>query len=58
MFELSVAGVDTLELEAVQTDDDGADGTEPATFVALALGGVALMAALAALIMARSRPPA
>jgi uncharacterized protein YcnI len=38
-------------------DDDGVDGTEPAAFVALLVGGVALVAALAALVMARRRPP-
>jgi uncharacterized protein YcnI len=38
--------------------DEGADGTGTATFVALALGGVALVAALAALIMGRKRLPA
>ena len=38
--------------------DDGEDGTDTATFVALALGGVALVAALAALIMGTKRPPA
>ena len=40
------------------SDDDGEDGTDTATFVALALGGVALVAALAALIMGRKRVPA
>lgn len=37
--------------------DDGADGTDLATFAALALGGVALVAALAALVMGRRRLP-
>ena len=37
--------------------DDGADGTDFATFVALALGGVALVGALAALVMGRRRLP-
>ena len=46
------------EVAASNPDDDGEDGTDAATFVALALGGLALVAALAALIMGRKRPPA
>ena len=38
-------------------DDDGVDRTDTATFIALALGGVALVAALAALVMGRKRIP-
>jgi periplasmic copper chaperone A len=44
--------------EADDDDDDGEDGTDTGTFIALAVGGLALVAALAALIMGRSRPPA
>jgi uncharacterized protein YcnI len=42
---------------AANPDDKGADGTDFGTFAALALGGVALVAALAALLMGRRRIP-
>jgi uncharacterized protein len=42
---------------AEDPDDDGVDGTEPIAFAALLLAGVATVAAIAALIFARKRPP-
>ena len=42
---------------AADPSDKGADGTDTATFAALALGGAALVAAVAALIMGRRRIP-
>ena len=43
--------------ETSDPGDEGEDGTDMATFAALALGGVALVGALAALIMGRRRIP-
>ena len=39
-------------------DDTGKDGTEPATFAALLVSGLAMMGAVAALVFARVREPA
>jgi uncharacterized protein YcnI len=50
-------GGDESAAPAANTADDGEDGTDPATFAALALGGVALVGALTALIMGRRRIP-
>jgi uncharacterized protein YcnI len=41
----------------VDPDDDAENGTDPLAFAALFVGGVALVAALAALVMARQRVP-
>jgi uncharacterized protein len=46
------------EAAASSGDDEGEDGTDPAAFIALAVAGVALIAAVTALIFARKRPPA
>jgi uncharacterized protein YcnI len=43
--------------DSADAGDKGADGTGTATFAALVLGGAALVAALAALIMGRRRIP-
>jgi uncharacterized protein YcnI len=42
---------------ATASNDQGVDGTSTATFALLALGGLALMGAVAALVMGRSRVP-
>lgn len=41
-----------------ETEDGDDDGTEPIVFVSLVVAGAALVAAVAALIMGRKRPPA
>lgn len=45
------------DTESSDAKDDGENGTDLATFAVLELGGVALVAALAALIMGRHRIP-
>lgn len=39
-------------------DDSGKHGTEPTTFAALLVSGLAIMAAVSALVFARARQPA
>jgi periplasmic copper chaperone A len=41
----------------VDPDDDAENGTDPVAFLSLLVGGVALVAAIAALVMARQRVP-
>lgn len=61
--ELIAAGgdgydTDDTEDDAAYGDAKGEDGTEPATFLALLIAGMATMAAVAALIFATKRVPA
>jgi uncharacterized protein YcnI len=51
------SGGESGDEAAAAGDDDGVDGTDTATFAALALGGIALVAAVAALVMGRQRVP-